>query len=72
MSDYDIKARELVVKMQMQKEPLMFDSAKICAQIAVDEMLKNIDVTILCYKDSKALLANKEYWLQVRTSLNKL
>jgi len=72
MNDYDIKARELVVKMQMQKEPLMFDAAKICALIAVDEILKNIDATILYHRESKALPINKDYWLQVRTALNAL
>jgi hypothetical protein len=33
------KAREIVIKMQFQKEPLMFEQAKQCALIAVDEML---------------------------------
>ena len=72
MNDYDIKAKELVIKMQMQKEPLTFNAAKICAQIAVDEILKNIDATILYHKYSISLPINKEYWLQVRTALNAL
>ena len=72
MNDYEIKARDLVLKMQMQKEPLMFDVAKYCAQIAVDEILKNIDATILYHSDSKALPINKDYWLQVRTALNAI
>jgi hypothetical protein len=72
MTDYEEKAREIVIKMQFQKEPLMFESAKICGLIAVDEILKNIDATILYHKNSKALPINKEYWLQVRTSLNAL
>jgi hypothetical protein len=33
------KAREIVIKIQFQKEPLMFEQAKQCALIAVDEML---------------------------------
>jgi|APIni6443716594_1056825.scaffolds.fasta_scaffold3559661_2 hypothetical protein len=32
-------AREIVIKMQFQKEPLMFEQAKQCAIIAVDEIL---------------------------------
>jgi len=33
-----ITVRMLVVKFQLQKEPLMFDQAKQCALICVDEM----------------------------------
>jgi hypothetical protein len=33
------KAREIVIRMQFQQPPLMFDQAKHCALIAVDEVL---------------------------------
>jgi len=33
------KAKEIVIKMQFQKDPLMFEQAKKCALIAVDEIL---------------------------------
>jgi len=33
------KAIEIVIKMQFQKEPLMFEQAKQCALIAIDEIL---------------------------------
>ena len=72
MTNHEVKAREIVIKMQFQKEPLIFEAAKMCGLIAVDEILKNIDATILYHKDSKALPINKEYWLQVRASLNAL
>jgi len=35
------KALEIVIKMQFQKEPLMFEQAKQCALITVDEILNN-------------------------------
>jgi hypothetical protein len=34
------KAIEIVIKMQFQKEPLMFEQAKQCALIAVDELIE--------------------------------
>ena len=33
------KAKEMVIKMQFSKPPLMFDKAKQCALIAVDEII---------------------------------
>jgi len=72
MTDYEEKAREIVIKMQFQKEPLMFESAKICGLVAVDEILKNIDATILYHKDSASLQLNKEDWLQVKQSMSVL
>jgi len=56
---------DLIVKMEKL-------SAKQCAIIAVDEILFNIDATILYHKESIALSFNKEYWLEVRSELNDL
>ena len=47
-------------------------NAKKIALITVEEILVNIDATIIYHKDSKALPINKDYWLQVRTALNVL
>jgi hypothetical protein len=47
-------------------------NAKKIALITVEEILVNIDATILYHKDSKALPINKDYWLQVRKVLNAL
>ena len=41
-----------------------------CAKIAVNEIISNIDATILYHKDSKALPINKDYWINVREALN--
>lgn len=54
---------ELIVEMEKL-------SAKQCAIITVDEILTNIDATILYHKESIALPFNKEYWLGVRSALN--
>mgnify|MGYP003654620081 FL=1 len=39
MTEQQEKAREIVIKMQFQKEPLMFEQAKHCALIEVDEII---------------------------------
>ena len=39
MNIYSEKAREIAIKMQFQKEPLIFEQAKQCALIAVDEII---------------------------------
>ena len=36
-------AREIVIKMQFQKEPLMFEQAKQCALIAINEIIKALE-----------------------------
>ncbi len=41
------------------------NSAKNCAFIAVEEIMKNIEATELYHKNSRALPHNKEYWNQV-------
>jgi hypothetical protein len=42
------------------------------ATICVDEILKNIEATIIYHKDSIALPINKDYWLDVRQQINLL
>jgi hypothetical protein len=41
MNIYQEKAREIVGNMQFQQNPLMFEVARSCALIAVDEILKS-------------------------------
>jgi len=53
------KARELVVKMQFQKQPLMFDQAKHCALIAVDEIISIVG-------------RYSNYWQEVKHEINQL
>ena len=41
MKDSQIKAREIVIKMQFQKEPIMFEQAKHCAKVAIEMIINN-------------------------------
>jgi hypothetical protein len=43
MNQYQEKAREIVIKMQFQKEPLNFEQAKQCAVICVNEIIRALD-----------------------------
>lgn len=65
------KAKELINKFHKHCEvnhiPLYH--TKKCALIAVDEVLKNIDATILYHKESITLPFNKEYWNEVKTEI---
>jgi hypothetical protein len=64
MTEKEIKAREIVIKMQFQKEPLMFEQAKQCALICVDEILSSFQFN-KC--DSEY-----DYYLDVKTEIEKL
>jgi hypothetical protein len=57
------KAREILIKMQFQSQPLMFEQAKKCALIAVDEIISNRQRI----KD-----IDKLYWQQVKQEIEKL
>jgi hypothetical protein len=61
------KAREIVIKMQFQKEPLMFDQAKQCALIAVDEIMKSQYKVLSGVKPSFY-----DYWAEVGLEIKKL
>jgi hypothetical protein len=51
------KAIEIVIKMQFQKEPLMFEQAKQCALITADEAAK---------------ITSSRYWYDVQREIQKL
>ena len=58
------KALEIVIKMQFQKEPLMFEQAKQCALIVVDELI---------YSHSQDTTDNQYYfWQEVKQEIEKL
>jgi hypothetical protein len=57
------KAREIVIRMQFQQPPLMFDQAKHCALIAVNELFLATD---------DFDLDTKEYWQDVKQEIEKL
>jgi len=67
MTAAEQKAKEIVIKMQFQKRALMFEDAKQCALIAVDEIIEllngfpnNINCHII------------PYWNEVKTEIEKL
>jgi len=67
------KAREIVIKMQFQKDPLMFEQAKQCALICVDEIIKSNP----CYEDSDRggnfmWNDNTYYWEEVKKEIEKI
>ena len=53
------KAKELVIKMQFQKQPLMFDQAKYCALIVVDEIISIVG-------------RYSNYWQEVKQEIENL
>lgn len=71
-SDHEKKALELVAKMGSQDQSISYETAKKIASVTIDEILNNINATMLYHKDSEALLINKTYWLQVKTALNTI
>lgn len=58
------KALEIVINMQFQNEPLMFEQAKKCALVAVDEILK-IGSVIVDYN-------TYDYWQEVKQEIERL
>ena len=58
MEEYKFKAREIVIKMQFQKEPLAFEQAKQCALIAVDLAIEYNDFHIEFLQEVKQEIVN--------------
>lgn len=67
MTPQEVKAREIVIKMQFQSEPLMFEQAKKCALITVDEMLKHMSLHF-----GQIGLSTVEYWNEVKKEIEQL
>ena len=61
MTQEELKAREILIKMQFQSQPLTFEQAKKCALIAVDEVLKNSHTHVFT-----------KYWQQVKHKIELL
>ena len=83
MEEYKLKAREIVIKMQFQKEPLIFEQAKQCALIAVDEIIKSKKLNYLFTQNQINSMESTsddrwihetfiEYWDKVKHELEKL
>ena len=69
------KAKEIFTRMYnaydaLNKYPMCFDTAKQCALIAVDEILKELD----CAYNGEPITTNehKQYWQQVKSEIEKL
>lgn len=67
MEEYKFKAREIVIKMQFQKEPLNFEQAKQCALIAVDEIINSVVITDLTTAENQFI-----YWEEVKQEIMSL
>lgn len=76
MENSEQKAKELVYKIwketQYNNEIISMLTAKQLTTILVDEILANIDATILYHKDSIALPINKQYWEEVKMSIENV
>jgi len=68
MNEFDLKARELVIKIQFQKSVLMFDVAKNIALIFVDEIL-NCKTNVMVIQNQRK---HFDYWEKVKESITKI
>ena len=77
MTDEENKAWELIdkyfplVEFDLDKNKQIKNAKKI-ALICIEEILVNVDATIIYHKDSKALSINKDYWLGVKEAIDYL
>lgn len=68
MKESQIKAREIVIKMQFQKEPIMFEQAKHCAKVAI-EMIINNNADLLCGIEYHQEL---NVWEEIKDDINAM
>ena len=65
-----LKAVQIILKMQFQKEPLSFEQGKKCALIAVDELIRVTpwggDI------DNEIEDGSKEFYIKVKQEIEKL
>jgi len=67
MNEHQIKAREIVIKMQFQPNSLAFEQARMCALIAVNEILDAIDWHNFEFPNKEFI-----YWQEVKREIEKL
>lgn len=65
MDEIEIKAKEIVIKMQFQNPTLMFDQAKHCALICVDEIISACEFNFV---ESY----NTVWWNKVKEEIKKM
>lgn len=65
------KAIEIIIQMQFQSHPLMFEQAKRCALIAVDEIIKALDddIYIQGETDINSFIFS---WQQIKREIEQL
>ena len=64
------KASEMIVNYQLKCKSLDYQEAKQCALIAVEEVINNINKSLI----NNTILYNRQlmYWLNVKTEIEKL
>lgn len=76
MKDSEHKAKDLVYTIWViplyNNEKISLILAKELTTILVNEILANIDATILYHKDSTALPINKQYWEEVKSYIKNV
>jgi hypothetical protein len=77
MTNYEIKAREIVIKMQFQKEPLNFEQAKNCGRYLIHSILEELyeiaeTTNGISDKIDYKVDEDRRYWLAVLIALNTL
>jgi hypothetical protein len=64
-----LKAVQIILKMQFQKETLSFEQGKQCALIAVNELIYQL---VEIGNQEFAFIYNVEYWQEVKQEIEKL
>ena len=75
-----MEAKEKAIELMEKVKPHTFgwsrgvysDECKTLAKLIVDEIIKNIDATILYHKESTALPINMKFWQEVKNEINNL
>jgi len=65
------KALEIVINMQFQNEPLMFEQSKKCALVAVDEIVKECSEWV-GGDFSRWEQSRIDYWQEVKSEIERL
>lgn len=77
MNEYEIKAREIIIGFQFQKEPLNFEQAKYCALKAVDITIEQLSILgskfsenfFECYSEVNN---ERNYWENIKLEIKNL
>ena len=67
MTTEQLKAREIVIKMQFQNPALQFEQAKYCAKIAVEEVLEFLKMQMGFYDENGV-----KFWEKIKVEIDIL